>query len=374
LDEGILMLYDITSTYFEGEYTHSELVEFGYNRDKKRGKEQINIGLLCSKEGCPVAVSVIRGGTKDAETVINKINLIKKDFGISDVVFVGDRGMITKARLEDMRPGNEHFVHKISALTHAGIKRLINDNDCVQLSMFDERQPIEITLSDDPGTRYALCLNPIRAAKESKTRRDMIAKLENKLEAISTPKRKTSDATVGVRVGKILAKSTVGKFFDYSISEGKLKYSVDETKVREEALYDGHYVIFTDVASEQMNIQEVVDGYRSLVHVEQAFRNLKSPTLEIRPVFHKTDDRIRCHVFLCMLAYYLLWNFKQRLKPIFDNDGTGEHRRYTIDFLIKLLSSIQKMNVSFCNVESVFVSDVSAEQQMVLDLLNEKVA
>ena len=370
LTDGVLILYDITSTYMEGEYSDSEIVEFGYNRDKKQGHEQIAIGLLCNKDGCPVAVQVFKGGKKDAETVRGEIELIKKDFGLREVVFVGDRGMITQARLDDMAPGKEYSMLKISALTHAKMKSLCSEN--VQLSMFDEKQPIEVVLPDRPDVRYILCLNPVRAEKERLTRLDMIEKTKRKLEEIAVPKRKIDDGKLGIRVGKLLSKSKVGKFFDIEIKDGKVDFSVNESKVAEEEKFDGHYVIFTDVPSEQMSILEVVDSYKALVNVEQAFRNLKSPTLEIRPIFHRTDDRIRCHAFLCMLSYYLLWHMKQRLKPLFEDDLTGRRKQYTVEHVINILKTIQKQKVEFQGIESTFVSDTNDEQNKILDYLNIK--
>jgi len=374
LKDGVLILYDMTSTYFEGEYKDSEIVEFGYSRDKKRGKEQITIGLLCSEDGCPVAVKVFRGHEKDANTVNEEIRLVKKEFGLKDVVFVGDRGMITKARLSDMEPDKEHEMLKISALTHARLKKLCEDGEHVQLSMFDETKPIEVSLPENPTMRYALCLNPVRAQKETAARRSMVEKAKEELDKIATPKKDTDDGTLGQRVGKIFAKRKVGKFFDINIKDGKIAYTINETKIAETELYDGHYVIFTDVDKEQMDIREVVDSYRALANVEQAFQNLKSPKLELRPVYHKTDERINCHVFLCMLAYYLLWHMKQRLKPLFDNDKEGRTRRYTMEFVIELLKNIQKQLVEFNGVQTYFTSELSKEQQEIFDLLNIKLA
>jgi transposase len=369
LSDGMLILYDMTSTYFEGEYDDSTLVEFGYNRDKKRGHEQIVIGLLCSGDGCPVMVEVFEGGRKDAETVNGQIERIKNEYGLKNVVFVGDRGMLTQARLKDMEDGKKHSMLKISALTHARMRKLCDDNECVQLSMFDEKQAVEVTLPDNPGMRYALCLNPLRAEKERLTRLSLIEKTKLKLAKIANPKKKTDIATLGIRVGKILSKCKVGKFFDFEIKDDKVEYTVNNGKVADEERFDGHYVIFTDVSADQMKIQEVVDSYRSLVGVEQAFRSLKSPQLELRPVFHWNDARIRCHVFVCMLAYYLLWNFKKRLIALFEEDDAGRKSRYTIRQVIELLKSIQKQSVDFDGIESTFISETNEEQNKVLNLL-----
>lgn len=370
LKDGTVILYDITSSYFEGEYSKSNLVTYGYNRDKKRGHEQIVIGLICSQDGCPVAVEVLKGNTKDETTVSDKIIDIKEKYGIKDAIFVGDRGMITKTQFEKIQENNEFGIKTISALTHSQIEKLCQRDD-VQLSMFDEKNIVEV-VDSEKGIRYGLCKNNSRAMDEKKTRQALLDKTRIELDKIANSKRKNEDGKLGIRTGKIINKYKVGKFVKSQITDGKLSWSFDEEKISEEEQYDGCYVIFTNVKKEEMEITEVVMSYRKLIKVEQAFRNLKTVHLEIRPIYHKTDDRIKCHVFLCMLSYYLMWNMKQMLKPILDEDVDGKNKAYTFDHIIEILKSIRKESVSFSGIESEVISERDEEQETIVNLLGVK--
>ena len=316
--DGTVILYDITSSYFEGEYADTELVTFGYNRDKKRGHEQIVIALICSQDGCPVAVEVLLGNTKDETTVSGKILDIKEKYGIKDVIFVGDRGMMTKTQFEKIQENEQHEIKTISALTHAQIEKLCERED-VQLSMFDEKNILEV-VDAEAGIRYGLCKSNTCA----------------------------------------------------QIVEGRFSWAFDEEKIKEEEQFDGCYVIFTNVKEEDMDIHEVVRNYRKLIKVEQAFRNLKTVRLEIRPVYHKTDERIRCHVFLCMLSYYLMWNMKQMLKSILEKDAEGKNKEYTFDHLIERLKSIRQEKVDFSGIESQLITERDPQQEEILKLLGVK--
>ena len=370
LTQGSVILYDITSTYFEGKYSDSETVTFGYNRDKKRGHEQIVIGLICSQDGCPIAVEVFRGNTKDETTVSAKILEVKEKYGISNAIFVGDRGMITKAQFEKIQTEEAYQIRTISALTHSQIEKLCERED-VQLSMFDEQNIVEV-LDPEKRIRYGLCKNNARAADEGRTRRELLEKTRIELDKIARAKRKVEDGDLGIRVGKVINKYKVGKFVQSTITDGVYSWSFDEEKIREEEQFDGCYVIFTNVPKEEMEIEEVVRNYRKLIHVEQAFRNLKTVQLQIRPVYHKTDDRVDCHVFLCMLSYYLMWNMKQRLKPLMDSDVDGKNKEYTFDYIIENLKSIRKEVVEFSGVESEVITELSKEQRKITDLLDIK--
>jgi transposase len=235
--------------------------------------------------------------------------------------------------------------------------------------MFDKDRVVEVSLADAPGIRYGLCLNPLRAEEAKKTRAELIRKTEALLKEVEVPKRKTADGNLGIRVGKILNKYKVGKFFDIEIKDGKLNFSINQDAVDQEAIYDGFYVIRTDVKPEHMTIEEVVRHYRSLAKVEQAFRNLKSTQLEIRPIYHKTDDRIACHIFICMLSYYLIWHLKQRLMPLFTQDGVGCTKRYTLSSVIERLKSIRKEKISFQGVVTFSITTPDSEQSSILDML-----
>ena len=370
LTQRSVILYDITSTYFEGKYSNSKTITYGYNRDKKRGHEQIVIGLICSQDGCPIAVEVFRGNTKDETTVSAKILEIKEKYGVENAIFVGDRGMITKAQFEKIQTQEAFQIHTISALTHSQIEKLCERED-VQLSMFDEKNIVEV-VDPEKGIRYGLCKNNARAADEGQTRRALLEKTRIELDKIARGKRKVDDGDLGIRVGKVINKFKVGKFVQSTIIDGTFSWSFDEAKIREEEQFDGCYVIFTNVPKEDMEIEEVVRSYRKLINVEQAFRNLKTVQLDIRPVFHKTDNRVDCHVFVCMLAYYLMWNMKQRIKPLMESDVEGKNKEYTFDYVIEVLKSIRKEIVEFSGVESEVISELSEEQRKIAELLEIK--
>jgi transposase len=286
-----------------GDNEDSELVEFGYNRDKKRGHEQIVISLLCNRDGCPVAVEVFPGSTKDETTVLDKINEIKQKYGIENIIFVGDRGMITQAKYEQI---DHETVKVISALNHGNIQKL-NDKGTIQMSLFDENNIVEVI---DGDIRYMLCKNPFMVEKETNTRRRLLELTTDELDKIVASTRKTKHSKA-VRAGKVLNKYKMAKFIILEGSDESLTYKLDESKIKQEALLDGCYVVFTDVPANDLSAVETVKSYKDLIKVEQAFRNLKTAALEIRPIFHKTDTRIKCHVFICMLAYYVMWHMRQ---------------------------------------------------------------
>jgi transposase len=361
LKSGCLVLYDITSSYLEGDYEGSELVEYGYNRDKKRGHEQIVISLLCSEDGCPVAVEVFPGNTKDETTVLDKIDEIREQYGIEKVIFVGDRGMVTQAKYEQI---DHELVKVISALTHNAIKTLC-EKKVVQMSMFDEKNIVEVI---DGDIRYCLCKNPVTGAKEAATRQALLKKTMDSLDSIVKSKKKTKNSKE-VRAGKVVGKYKMGKFVIFEGEGDALTYKIDEAKVEEEACLDGCYVIFTDVPKEDLGAIDTVAKYKSLMRVEQAFRNIKTVQLEIRPIFHKTDVRIKCHVFICMLAYYVMWHMNQRLAPFFADDGAGKLRKRTFDYVVEVLKCIRKETVEVCGVKSFVVSTPTMEQSHILQLL-----
>ena len=363
-DSGTLVLYDITSSYLEGEYEDSELVNFGYNRDKKRGHEQIVISLLCNREGCPVAVEILKGNTKDETTVTDKINEIKTKYGVSNFIFVGDRGMVTKAQYNKI---DHETVKVISALSHGKIKELCNKN-LIQMSLFDEENIVEII---DENLRYCLCKNPVMAKKETENRQKLIQKTAEKLDKIIGTTRKCKYSKE-VRIGRILNKWKMAKFVILNGSGDDVSWTLNDEKITEEQLLDGCYIVYTDVPSDDMNAVETVKNYKNLIKVEQAFRNLKTVKLEMRPIYHKTDDRIRAHVFLCMLSYYVLWHMKQRLIPLFQTEKTGKNTIINFDYIIELLKSIRLESIDFCgNLSTVFTKPNNLQND-ILGLLSVK--
>ncbi|MCL1816460.1 MAG: IS1634 family transposase [Clostridiales bacterium] len=367
LREGMLVLYDITSSYFEGEYADSDIVEFGYNRDKKRGHEQAVISLLCSKDGCPVAVEVLRGNTKDETTVLGKIAEIKEKYGIEKVVFVGDRGMVTQFNYAQI---NHETIKVISALTHGTINKL-REEKVIQAGLFDEKNIVEV-ISD--GIRYCLCKNPDMAIKEAATRQALLKKTTEELDKIVAGTRKTKDSKE-IRAGRVVNKFKMGKFIifnkkdDNDKKDDNLSYTLNEKKIEQESSLDGCYVIYTDVTPEDMTACEVVASYKSLIKVEQAFTNIKTVRLEVHPMYHKTDNRIKCHVFICMLAYYVMWHIKQRLQPLFESDGKGAKRKHTFDQVMETLKCIRKDTVEFQRATTNVVTVPTDEQNRILQLL-----
>lgn len=378
LNGGSLVLYDITSTYFEGEYKNSKMVKFGYNRDGKKGHTQVVVGLITNAKGCPVGCEVFEGNTSDVTTVMDKIDEIRHLYKLEHFIFVGDRGMVTQGRFEMIRELGS--INTISALTHAQLKTLL-DRKVVQMELFDKKNIAEVIDPEDNGLRYCLCKNPVTEQKERKTRKRLIELTSEGLEYIAHYKKRTTVEKLGARVGKLLAKYKMGKFVTWSIhadaqeeksSQHELVWTFNREKIAQEERIDGCYIIRTDVAAGTMDTAAIVETYKSLGHVERAFRNLKTVQLEMRPVFHKTDDRISAHIFLCVLAYYVQWHMQQRLQPLFTSDGEGSERRWTFTGVIDRLKQTCRHDVKMNGVEYQQDTQYDEEQQMIINLLNQK--
>lgn len=369
LRNGRLVLYDITSSYFEGAYAESEIVLFGYNRDGKRGHEQICLGLLCNEDGCPVGVEVFPGNTQDASTVVEKVKELQTQYGLKKVIFVGDRGMVTQANVQAL--GTVEGLNLISALTHKQIVNLL-ERRVIKAELFDEQKVVEVIDPENPHRRYELCRNPESAQREGMTRRRLLDLTQEGLKKITHSPRKSSDEKIGARVGRVLQQYKMGKFVVWDVQQGKLQWRLDEAKIAQETLLDGCYVISSDVPAEHMDHQQVVASYKSLSLVEGAFRNLKTVSLEMRPVFHKKDDRIRSHVFVCVLAYYLQWQVQQRLKPLFAQDGTGKDRQWTFSNVMERLKALRRQRVKVGGIEFDRVAEAEEDQKNIIDLLKRK--
>jgi transposase len=322
LSQGGLVLYDLTSTYFEGR--HCPLGKLGHSRDDKSGKLQIVFGLLTNASGCPVAVEVFAGNTADPNTVASQVNKLRQRFGLSDVVLVGDRGMITSARIrEDLEAS--HGIRWISALRANQIQKLATGGQ-LQMSLFDQTDLVEIAHPDFPGERLIACFNPLLAEERARKRPDLLAATEKQLEKIAaaTQRRRRplrGKQNIGLRAGKILNRYKMGKHFQLRIEEDSFHYERKIANIEREANLDGIYVIRTSVQKEALSSQQVVASYKSLSGVERAFRSLKTVDLHVRPIHHRLPDRVRAHILLCMLAYYVEWHMRQLLAPIlFDDD------------------------------------------------------
>jgi Transposase DDE domain len=326
LSEGTLVLYDLTSTYLEGRCCL--LARHGYSRDGRSDKLQIVFGVLCSQEGCPVAVEVFAGNAGDPSTVSAQIVKLKQRFGLSRVVMVGDRGMLTEARLrEELGPAGLDW---ITALRAPAIQALAAEAGPLQLSLFDDRDLAEITSPDYPGERLIVCRNPALAAERTRKRLDLVAATERELQKIQKRVRRSRNplrgaAAIGEAVGAVLGRRKMAKHFIRTVTDHDFAFERDIAGIEAEARLDGIYVLRTSLAKEALDAAGTVRAYKSLAHVERAFRSIKTIDIEVRPVFHWSEDRVRAHVFLCVLAYYLEWHMRQALTPILfdDHDRAG---------------------------------------------------
>jgi DDE family transposase len=316
LAHGTLVLYDVSSSYLEGRCC--ELARFGHSRDHRQDKPQIVYGLLCDREGCPVAIQVFDGNTADPSTLADQVAKLKERFGLERVVLVGDRGMITSARIAaDLKPAGLDW---ISALRAPAIQALVEGGP-LQLSLFDERDLAEIESPDYPGERLVACRNPLLAAQRRRKREALLAASERVLARIQTavgrkrgPRR--GAAEIGLAVGAVIDQYKMAKHFAVHITEQGFTYQRAAASIASEAALDGIYVIRTSVPAAAMTAAQTVAAYKSLAHVERAFRALKTVDLEIRPVHHWLSSRVRAHVFLCMLAYHVEFHMRRRLAPM----------------------------------------------------------
>jgi len=367
-----IYLYDITSSYFEG--VCCDIAKHGYNRDGKTGKLQVVIGLLTDRFGKPVSVEVFEGNTADQVTVINQIKKLKNRFGIKYLTFVGDRGMITRKRIEDIEKDEDlkSCTSYITALTHAEILKLKEDTKYpLQLSLFDEKDIVEF---EKDGKRYMLCKNPKKANEDSCFRNKYINKTNDSLYKIFTSilnKKLKDKDKIRERITKIFERWNMKKFFIFEYDEGFFSYEINEKELEKAKLLDGCYVITTNLKSEEASKNEIVERYRDLQKVEQAFKTLKTTDIFIRPIRHWNSNRVKGHVFLCTLAYRIIWEAKQRLKDLFavtnnDEDSFGcETLREIWDNLS--LISIGKIKIGENYIEQ--LSSIGQEQKDILKKL-----
>jgi len=313
---GTLTLYDVSSSYLEGRCC--ELAQHGYSRDHRPDRPQIVYGLLCNRDGCPVAIEVFEGNTADPMTLSDQVDKLKRRFGLERVVLVGDRGMITSARIrEDLKPAGLDW---ITALRAPKIQELANGGR-LQLSLFDDRDLAEITAPDYPGERLIVCRNPLLAAERRRKREALLAATERDLRCVklAVERRRAplrGKAEIGLEVGAVLDRHKMGKHYDLTIADASFAYRRKEGAIANEARLDGIYVIRTNLPSSALAAEQTVSAYKSLARVERAFRCLKTVDLEIRPIFHWTAPRVRAHVLLCMLAYYVEFHLRSRLAPL----------------------------------------------------------
>jgi len=328
LSAGSLVLYDLSSSYFEG--TSCPLAKLGYNRDGKKGLLQVNYGLLTDARGCPMAVSVYEGNVADSQTLLPEVKRLREHFGVEQLVMVGDRGMISKQAIATMQetPG----VDWITALKSASIRALVEQGQ-LQLDLFDQRNLLELSSPDYPGERLVACRNPQLATLRAHKREELLAATERNLNPIKVRVEATKLAgadKIGLRVGKVVNQYKVAKHFELTIGEAAFSFQRKHDSIAAEAALDGIYIIRTSVPSAQMDTADCVRNYKALANVERAFRSLKTVDLKIRPIHHRTANRVRAHIFLCMLAYYVDWHLREAWRELMFAD-TDQQAKATRD-------------------------------------------
>jgi len=315
LREGGMAMYDLSSSWVDGEMC--DLAAFGYSRDGKRGRKQIEYGLMTDPEGRPVGIDVFPGNTSDPESFKTAISRARSDFGLKDIVFVGDRGMITKTRIAELR--ELEGAGWVTALKAPDIAALAADDGPLQMSLFDEQDFAEITHPDYPGERLVCCRNPALALSRAYKREDLLAATEEDLakiaKSVESGRLKEPDK-IGIRVGKIIGKHKVGKHFTWEIKDGRFTYRRDEQKIAAEAALDGVYVIRATVPAETASAPQVVQIYKNLKSVERDFKTIKADDLDVRPIRHFLSGRVESHMLICMLAAYLTWHLRKAFSPL----------------------------------------------------------
>lgn len=314
LKEDSLVLYDLSSSYFEG--SHCPLAKLGYSRDGKRGSLQVNYGLLTDDRGCPVAVSVYEGNTSDSKTFLPQVKRMREEFGIERMVMVGDRGMISQKAIDEM--SEDAGVDWITALRSASIRTLVEQKH-LQLGLFDERNLLEISSPDFPGERLVACRNTELAKLRAHTRSDLLLATEQNLQKIKVrvdAARLAGKDKIGVAVGKCVNQYKVAKHFELLITDNSFTFARIVEHIAAEAALDGLYIIRTSVKAQRMDAATCVRTYKSLAQVERAFRSLKTVDLKVRPIHHHLEGRVRAHIFLCMLAYYVEWHMREAWREL----------------------------------------------------------
>jgi transposase len=327
LSNGCSVLYDLSSSYFEG--SCCPLAKHGYSRDKRGDRPQINYGLLCSEEGIPVAIEVVEGNVGDPRTIPAQVAKLKERFGLERVVVIGDRGMVTQARIRtDISESGYDWV---SALRHGSIQSLIQAK-LISPSLFDERGIAEITHPDYPGERLIACFNPFGAADSARTREELLALTEKELQKVAAACTRERNpirgaGEIGTKAGVALAKFRMGKYFKLQIGEDSLGFERRSENLAKSAAMDGIYVIRTSVPKEFLTDEKAVLAYKGLAKVERAFRTMKGVDLQVRPIYHRLESRVKAHMFLCMLAYYIEWHMRNAWAELLYTDEDGMVRK-----------------------------------------------
>lgn len=344
LRSGALALYDLSSSYFEG--THCPLAKIGHNRDGKKNKLQVNYGLLTTRAGCPVAVSVYEGNTADAKTLMPQVKQLREQFGLEQIVMVGDRGMISQKAISELRELSG--LTWITALKSGQIRALV-EGDALQLGLFDERSLFELSHAEYPGERLIACRNPELAKLRAHKRQALLEATKKELEKVRSSVasgRLRGTAKIGLRAGRVVNKYKVAKHFELTLEDKRFDFNILEDQVTAEAALDGIYVVRTNVPKKQMSAEDTVRNYKGLSEVERAFRSLKSVDLKVRPIRHRLEDRVRAHILLCMLAYYVEWHMCEAWRELLfaDEDLEAKRTRDPVTPAKRSAAALQKIN------------------------------
>ena len=367
LQDGCVVLYDVSSSYVEGQ--HCPLAAFGHNRDRKQGHRQITYGLVTDRRGRPVAIEVFPGNRSDPVTAKDQIERLRERYHLSRVVMVGDRGMLTSIRITDLAKVGYGW---ITCLRAKDMQNL-HQRGIVALSLFDELNLAEVSDPERPTERLVACRNPLMTEERRRKREELLAATEIKLQAVANrvaQGRLVEEQAIGIAVGKVVDRLGMAKHFMLAIGPGRFSFWRNSETITREAALDGVYVVRTSVPASELASQEVVDSYRALQQVEQAFRSLQTTHRQIRPLFHRLEDRVRAHAFLCMLAYYVRWHMAQAVRPLLDQDPAyGSFR-----LVIEKLHAIQLNDVEVAGQTFTRPTEPDAEQRRMLDLLGVKIA
>lgn len=338
-----LVLYDLSSSYMEG--STCPLAKLGYSRDGKKGTLQINYGLVTDARGCPVAIRVYEGNTSDSTTVVAHAKRIKNDFGIEQMVLVGDRGMLSQRQIHSLR--EEGGIDWITALKTGAIRRAV-DSKALQMRLFDQRNLFSFTDPQFPGERLVACKNEELARLRAHKRQSLLdatCKSLDKIVGMVERGTVSGQDAIGVRVGKVIDKYKMAKHIETTIAAERFGYALRQASIDEEAMLDGVYVVRTSLAAEAMSADEAVRSYKRLANVERAFRSMKTVDLHVRPIHHRLETRVRAHIFLCMLAYYIEWHMKEALRPLLfaDEDQAAKNVRDPVAPAKRSRAALQKI-------------------------------
>ena len=352
LKNGGRVLYDLSSSYFEG--CQCPLAARGYSRDQKKGKLQVNYGLLTDARGCPVAISAFPGNTMDSKTLLDQVERLQTTFGLDSVVLVGDRGMISQKQIDEL--SGQSGIDWITALRTGAIRKLVT-TEAIQLSLFDEHNLFEFTHADFPGEKLVACRNPDLAIRRQRTRQSLldatVKELEKVQAMISRGSLKDADK-IGVRVGKVVNRYKMSKHFKLDIAASHFNFEIDAVKVNEEAALDGIYVIRSSLTGTEVSAEEAVRHYKALSQVERAFRSMKTMDLEIRPIRHYQENRVRTHLLICMLAYYVKWHMMEAWRPVLFADE-DQHAKLNRD----PVATARRSDTAFAKISSKQLPDGS---------------